>query len=109
MHKNFEIFEIQSLAASFVFVLVFIVVVSKIFIKTSSPEGTARLCGIPDCLGGCGKKYMWVLKYADAPRRMQSLFNVSLCKLKPIPCPLEKELDASDIISFLLCPNAHNT
>lgn len=109
MQKNFEIFEIQILATSFVFALVFVVVVSKIFIKTSSPEGTARLCGIPDCLGGCGKKYMWVLKYADATRRMQSLLNVSLCKVKPIPCPLDKELGAGDIIPFLLCPSAHNT
>lgn len=109
MHKNFEIFEIQTLPGGFVFVLVFVVVVSKIFVKTSSPEGTARLCGIPDCLGGCGKKYMWVLKNADATRRIQALLNVSLCKLKPIPCPLEKELSTSDIISFLLRPNAHNT
>lgn len=57
MHKNFEISEFQPLAAGFVFVLVFVVVVSKIFLNTSSPEGTARLCGIPDCSGGCGRRY----------------------------------------------------
>lgn len=55
---------IQILPAGFVSVLIFAIVVSKILIKTSSPEGTVRLCGIPDCLGGCGKKDMWVLKYA---------------------------------------------
>lgn len=58
--KNLENFKSQALTAGFVFVLV--VVVSKILVKTSSPEGTARLCGIPDCLGGCGKKAMWVSK-----------------------------------------------
>lgn len=44
MHKDFEISEIQPLAAGFVFVLVF-VVVSKIFINTSSPEGTHTCVG----------------------------------------------------------------
>lgn len=58
-------FEIQALPAGFVFVLVsdvVVVVVSRIFIKTSSPEGTAHLCGIPDCLGGCGFSRMSVQK-----------------------------------------------
>ena len=63
MKKNLEIFEIQTVPAGCVFVLV-VVIVSKIFTKTSSPEATARLCGTPDCLGGCDKKYMWVLKNA---------------------------------------------
>lgn len=68
--------QIEALAAGFVFVLVFVVVVSKIFIKTSSPEGTARLCGIPDCLGGCGKRYVWVFKDAHASRRMWPLLRL---------------------------------
>lgn len=66
--------QIEALAAGFVFVLVFVVVVSKIFIKTSSPEGTARLCGIPDCLGG--KRYVWVFKDAHASGRMWPLLEL---------------------------------
>lgn len=92
MRKSFEIFEIQALPAGFVFVLVLVVVVSKIFIKTSSPEGTALLCGIPDCLGGCGKGYVWVFKDTRASGRMQPLLPASLCKLKPVRS-LEEETD----------------
>lgn len=57
MQKNLETSELRALPAGGASVLLSDTAVSQIFTVSSSPEATARLHGVPECLGGCGEEY----------------------------------------------------